>query len=119
MKLDFFSFLLPFQASIAPSTQFEHGHARKLATPADLQADVAGLIAMSRTLWLETIHATKDTSEEAGKVIPDFVKATLIVYNHTASQTKPVRDNQSSRSLFAGIDNWEHQTAAFLDEHIC
>ncbi|KAI2610712.1 uncharacterized protein GGS25DRAFT_519008 [Hypoxylon fragiforme] len=117
MKLNFFTLLLPFQASIEPTPHLDHSHAHALAPPSDLQADIAGLIAMSRALWLEASHVTKETSEVAGQdIINDIVIEfnTLIVHNHTASSSAPVGDSRSSRSLLVGIGHWGHQTQAFL-----
>lgn len=84
-------FLLPLlplaELSLASRQQHQQGKQNCSSTgivPADLLAGLTGLVFVSRTLWLETLHANSHTAAKTGDVSPcvlpplqaqNFVKA--------------------------------------------
>ncbi|KAL1877114.1 hypothetical protein VTK73DRAFT_8851 [Phialemonium thermophilum] len=95
--------------------RFDDDHSE--LTPAELQVLLAGLTYMSRSLYLETLHGTKEAAEETAKeVLQGVIVETnsLLILNH--SEIEPVKDKLTAHELLSGLGTWELQTTSFLTE---
>jgi hypothetical protein len=120
MEIFHFGFFLSLLSIAVTGNGFDHGYGSTLgAPPVDLQADLAGLYAMSRCMWLELqLSSDKDEEQAIRDIVNEVILEanTLTIYHETLKGSQPIKDKASDSKLFASITAWQVQTSAFLHE---